>query len=432
MFNLLLIYGMYGVSDICTNKDDLNSNLSTSSFEDTHILEWDITWNGVENEIPRGIALDSLGNIYITGLTQNASFDDAIFLARFNNLGQLQWNRTFDTSRDEIAYDIAIDSDDNIYVGGTIEVNTDNNDLLLLKYDNLGNYQWNRTWGDSFSDQCIGIALDSSDNIYLTGQYGVDDMDLDLCLLKYNNLGQYQWNRTWGETGEDYGVKIALDSFNNIYIAGQYGTVSSGSDICLLKYNNLGEYQWNKTWDSSSHEYGMGIALDSSDNIYVTGLKLNGSSPNYDATLIKCNNAGTMIWNQTWGKDHLDVIVDIAIDSEDNIYLAGFANYSAARQDDFWLMQYNINGQQLYNNTWGGSKIDRYYAITIDSANNLYITGVTENFGANKVDVYLAMYSTNGQPSEEAIPFGSSYLIFTIFGIAFLIVLELRRKKISK
>ena len=99
MFNLLLIYGMCEVSDICTNKDDSNSNLSTSSFEDTHILEWDITWNGVENEIPRGIALDSLGNIYITGLTQNASFDDAIFLARFNNLGQLQWNRTFDNSR---------------------------------------------------------------------------------------------------------------------------------------------------------------------------------------------------------------------------------------------------------------------------------------------------------------------------------------------
>ena len=304
--------------------------------------------------------------------------------------------------------------------------------MILLKYDNLGNYQWNRTWGDIFSDQCIGIALDSADNIYLTGQYGVDDMDLDLCLLKYNKLGEYQWNMTWGETGEDHGSDIVLDSFNNIYIAGKYGTVSSGSDICLLKYNNLGEYQWNKTWDSSSHEYGIGIALDSSDNIYVTGLKLNGSSPNYDATVIKCNNGGTVIWNQTWGKDHLDVIMDIAIDLEDNIYLAGFANYSAAREDDFWLMQYDISGQQLYNNTWGGSNIDRYYAITLDSENNLYITGVTENFGANKADVYLGMYSTNGQPSGEAIPFGSIYLIFTIFGIAFLIVLELKRKKISK
>ncbi|MFW9940060.1 MAG: SBBP repeat-containing protein [Candidatus Thorarchaeota archaeon] len=437
LFLLFLNYGsifrLFTNSNVYSLEISYNDNLFISSFKDTPLLEWSLTWNGVENEIPRGIALDSFGNIYIAGsIFDESTLDTRIFLAKFNNLGHLQWNRTFDRG-EQYAYDIAIDSADTVYVVGAIEDNiTTYTDLLLIKYDNLGNYQSNITWGGSYSDSCIGIVLDSEDNIYLTGQYGVDDMDYDLCLVKYNTLGEYQWNRTWGETGEDVGYKLVLDSSNNIYVTGQFVTASNGADICLIKYNNLGEYQWNRTWNIGTHEYGTGIALDSSNNIYVTGYFLNGSYPNYDAVLIKWNNAGTKIWNKTWGKDHIDIILDIELDSEDQIYLTGFANYSATRQDDFWLMQYNTNGQQLYNNIWGGSKIDRFYAMTLDSANNLYITGTTENFGANKADVYLAMYSTNGQPSEENIPFGSTYLIFTIFGIAFLIVVELKRKKIQK
>lgn len=91
----ILIYGPHKMSFVYEIEADSNNNLSTSSFEESHILEWNFTWGGAEDEKPIGIALDSTGNIYIAGNIGDNFLDFDIFLAKFNNFGQLQWNRTF-------------------------------------------------------------------------------------------------------------------------------------------------------------------------------------------------------------------------------------------------------------------------------------------------------------------------------------------------
>ncbi|MFX1321180.1 MAG: SBBP repeat-containing protein [Promethearchaeota archaeon] len=398
---ILLLVLCLGFIDELSQRFDIyqkviNKNLSNSSIDNSITLEWNYTWGGIENEVGRGIALDSLGNIYITGYyptIEGLGPSLAIFLAKFNNLGQFQWNRTFNQQGDDIAYSITIDSGNNIYVGGTSEDNGDN-DLIIIKYNNLGDYLGNITWDNGPNDVCVGIALDSAENIYATG-YSFNmsnEFDSDLILIKFDNLGNVQYNYTWGRNREDFGSRIVLDSSNNIYLTGQYAR-SSGTDICLLKYNNLGVFQWNRTLDKNNFEYGTGIALDSSENVYVSGITLVGSPTNYDMVLIKYNNAGTMLWNRTWGKTGVEITTDIAINSEDTIYLAGFVNYSAAQLNDFCLVQFNANGEQQYNHTWGGPKHDQWRAITVDSSNNIFLAGLTGSFGAGDVDVELAKYS---------------------------------------
>ncbi|MFW9879618.1 MAG: hypothetical protein ACFFG0_41610, partial [Candidatus Thorarchaeota archaeon] len=67
--------------------------------------------------------------------------------------------------------------------------------------DNVG-CEWNRTWGGDKPDVAIDMKIDSSNNIYITGATDFKGAGMSLFLLKYNSLGDLQWNRTWSVIGK--------------------------------------------------------------------------------------------------------------------------------------------------------------------------------------------------------------------------------------
>jgi len=218
-------------------------------------------------------------------------------------------------------------------------------DMFLVKYNNSGQYQWNYTWGGSEDDVCFDMILDSLGNIYLTGAtYNPGLNNYDISLVKFNNLGQYQWNRTWAGNFDDFAYDIALDSSENIYLVGYTeGSIDGNRDICLVKFNNLGQYQWNRTWDEKFFDVGAGLVIDPSDNIYLVGGTGNNNTQIYKFCLLKYNKNGILQWSHTWGTwgiEGSEFLHDIALDSMGNIYLAGITNCSGTDYYDMILMKY--------------------------------------------------------------------------------------------
>ena len=138
----------------------------------------------------------------------------------------------------------------------------------------MGTYQW---------DVGYGVTVDSSNNIYVTG-YTTRGLDgntrfgsYDFFLVKYDSSGTKQWTRQLGSSGEDKGWGVAVDSSNNIYVTGNTQAELDGNthlghnDIFLVKYDSSGTKQWTQQFGTTSNEYGFGVTVDSSDNIYVTG-----------------------------------------------------------------------------------------------------------------------------------------------------------------
>ncbi|KKK92161.1 hypothetical protein LCGC14_2705720, partial [marine sediment metagenome] len=71
----------------------------------------------------------------------------------------------------------------------------------------------------------------------------------------------------------DYGRGVAVDSSDNVYVAGGTDSFGAGQDdIFLVKYDSSGVHQWNLTWGGITEDYSMGVAVDSSDNVYVAGI----------------------------------------------------------------------------------------------------------------------------------------------------------------
>ena len=96
---------------------------------------------------------------------------------------------------------------------------------------------------------------------------------------------------------------LAVDSSDNIYVTGHTNggldsnTNSGGHDIFLVKYNSSGTKQWTQQFGSSENDFGLGVTVDSSDNIYITGytsggLDYNTNSGNAGIFLMKFNSDG--------------------------------------------------------------------------------------------------------------------------------------------
>jgi len=123
--------------------------------------------------------------------------------------------------------------------------------------------------------------------------------------VKYNSSGTKQWTKQLGTSRTNVGYDVTTDSSDNIYITGYTqdgldGNTSMGEvDIFLVKYNSSGTKQWTKLLGTPSDDWGLGMAIDSSDNLYMTGytnsgLDGNTSSGGRDIFLVKYNSSGTI------------------------------------------------------------------------------------------------------------------------------------------
>jgi hypothetical protein len=175
-----------------------------------------ISWRGTQqigttgNDVGRGIALDSSTNIYITGSTfgdldgnTSAGLLD-VFLAKFDSSGNPLFIQQFGTPFDDVSYGITVDSSGNVYIAGPTFGDLDGNtsagllDIFLTKFDSSGNNFFTQQVGTPFCDIGHGVAVDSSNNAYITGSTA-GNLDgntssglLDIFLTKYNPSGVKQ------------------------------------------------------------------------------------------------------------------------------------------------------------------------------------------------------------------------------------------------
>ncbi len=268
--------------------------------------------------------------------------------------------------------------------------------ILLLKYNSIGTLQWEYTWGiDDWDDEGIGVAVDSSDNVYITGYVsGQGAGGWDMILKKF---GTNPWIRIWGGVYNNVGTGVAVDSSDNVYVAGPTASFGAGgSDMFLRKYNGNGVKQWNCTWGGTGWDWGSGVVVDSSNNVYLMGTTESFGVGGRNIALVKYNGSGVQQWNCTWGGGFDDYGCGVAVDSSDNVYLTGYTGSFGAGGSDMFLVKYNGSGVQQWNCTWGGIFDDYGYGVVVDSLNNVYVTGEADPYYESCAFLVLVKYDENG------------------------------------
>ena len=261
--------------------------------------------------------------------------------------------------------------------------------------------EWYSLWHDASIQGGKGVAIDSYGHIYQTGYISNGPFGLnDGKLIKSDSSGAPIWNRTWGTTKNDGGFGVALDSNEYVYVVGtaDYGTAENLEKFILLKYDSSGNYQWNRTWSDMVRANGRSIVIDSEDNIYIAGHA--GNLGNSDIAIVKYDSTGTKLWQRIWGGSNYEgrYGLDLTVDSQDNLYVGAQTNSYGAGDADAVIIKYDSSGNQLWNTTWGGVLIDGAEAIALDTENNIYIGGYTDNYGTGTRNMFLAKFNNSGFP----------------------------------
>ncbi len=170
-------------------------------------------------------------------------------------------------------------------------------------------------------------------------------------------------------------------------------TVIQAENDCSLPVQ-----QWNRTWGGPVREFGHDVAIDKDNNTYVAGRTLSFGVGGVDALVIKYSPSGNQLWNRTFGTTGNDGGGGIAIDSDNNVYLCGYIDETYGSSYDALIVKYNAVGNRIWNISWGRpSYYDEATDIAIDSESNVIIGGIA-NFVVLDNQMFIAKFnSTSGK-----------------------------------
>ncbi len=413
-------------------------------------LSWNTFLGSSNDDSGSGIAVDTSGNVYVTGSSETTwgapirphtggsyyyeariNWYPDVFVAKLNSSGALQWNTFLGGSNYDSGGSLAVDMRGNVYVTGSSSATWGSPvrprsggelaDAFVAKLNNDGALQWNTFLGGSDADWAHDIAVDMSGNIYVTGDssapwgspvrpfadvYYYDDYygptwRPDAFVAKLNNDGILQWNTFLGGTDTDYGYGIALDMSGNVYMTGlsfyqTWGSpvrpFTSGSyDVFVAKLNNDGALQWNTFLGGLEGDWAGDIAVDMSGNIYVTG----DSSASWGSPAHPFVGGAFAAKLNNNGALQWNTFLEgnygrgIAIDRNDNIFVTGSSIRSLNDgYTDILIAKLNNGGIQNWSIFLGGSNSDFGSGIALDTSGNVHVTGSSRATWGSPIRTY--------------------------------------------
>jgi hypothetical protein len=366
---------------------------------------WVRTYNGPANDYDYGyfLAVDGSGNVYVTGHSYDSGTLEDFATVKYDASGNEVWVQRYDGSGNDydFAHAIAVDVSGNVYVIGKSWGSGSGYDYATVKYYPNGDTAWVRRYDGpgNGGDAAHAITVDGPGNVYVTGtSYGSGTGD-DIATIKYYPDGDTAWVRRYHNDAESP-FDIAVDGAGNVYVTGytRQGT-GTDSDYATIKYYPNGDTAWVRRYNGTGdgHDDACAIAVDDSGNIYVTGFSW-GSGTDQDYATVKYDSSGNEVWVQRYngpgnGSDNAYVM---AIDGSNNIYVTGPSLGSGTYQD-YATVKYDSSGNEIWVQRYNGPEngYDYAHAIAVDGSGNVYVTGVSYG-GWTYYDCATVKYDSSG------------------------------------
>ena len=360
------------------------------------------------------LVYDSSDNLYMVGYTDSGSNTTGI-VSKFNVNGVIQWQRTLGASSPSSTnfFGIDLDNSNNLYISGytSSDGTTDGADLQIVKYDTNGTLQWQKTLGSAGLYQAgFGVVVEkSTGNFYVGGSSfpsGGFPQNNVMLLVKYDSSGALQWQKSLTYAGDQASCQdVALDSAGNVYLVGSSPTGATYGQGTLVKYNSSGTVQWQVAITKATGQSGYeGITIDSSDNIFVTGIAVTSSGGTQYGIVAKYNTSGALQWKKQIGDPAFPVLSDITVDNSGNIYTTGSG----------YILKHNTSGDLLWQRQLSAtSHTVSLSSITIDSSDNIVAGGYIRPTGGSNNQILMLKVPSDGTPTGTYTASGISFTYST-------------------
>ena len=364
----------------------------------------------------KAVAVDASGNVYVTGYSKNSDGKFDYFTISYDSAGNIRWEARYDGLYNwhDYAYAIAVDNAGKVFVTGTSTESYNNSNIVTIAYNTTnGNQIWVASYDGpgyyNLGDMGTAIAVNQSNgNVYVTG-YGTGPKSNpynDYITLAYTNsgtpIGVARYDGPDNDT--DQAWDVAIDSSGNVYVTGNSKDSANGYDYVTIAYNAalIQQQVWRYNGAGNYHDYARAVTANSSGSVFVTGqsLRTGGYGSDY-VTLAYSLGSAIPIWTRTFGPEQTNEAYDIAVDGDGNVYVSGTSRVSASSYytatvsythtgGDRWVRTYN---SVRHSHSLAGGKPPPD-TIVVDSSDNVYVTG--RIFISYSDDFFVVVYDSAG------------------------------------
>lgn len=455
-------------------------------------FQWGGTYGGIGEDVLRDMHTDAAGNTYSTGyFTDTADFDISpseanltsngfydVYVLKTNSEGGYEWAVNVGGESFDYGVGITTDTDGNVYVTGYYDGTVDfdpgagvanitaigGGDIFILKLNSDGEFLWAKSVGGAGYEESTAIAVSSTGTVTVLGYFyepadfnpGPDEFILtsegasDTFLVNLDANGDFISAQRYGGPDLDLALDMKISSTNEIFIAGYFeGTTdfdpsnsgefnlnssTEGFSSYLLHLSSAGELVFAGATHDGNVEV-RGLAVDSNDNVYLTGhfngtvnLNPDGTNTDYIFTsefvsngfAMKLNPGGILEWAKPIESDDTVFGFDIAVDATGNVFTTGYfaatadfdpdpsATFNLTKQSanatDAYMWAMDTDGHLVNAFTFGGADFLDTHKIGADAQGYVYLSGHFES----TVDIN----PLDGETLEvTAIDFRDNYLI---------------------
>ncbi len=321
----------------------------------------------------------------------------------------------------DLAVDMAIDKDNNLFVTGNFQdetyfgttklISEGSSDIFLAQYNQAGKLVWAKRMGGKSMEQVHSMQLDSKSNIYICGKYrGICNFNgkqlkasayNENFVAKFNNRGSLLWVKSIKASTKGDKTLLAIDNEDNIYYAGSYyksielGTrkfsSSSSSDIFIAKLNDKGDFIDAISIGGQGQQKIKAIACGTKDQLFVTGLFNN--EINFDAKSLKTNGKEDIFvahltklktsWVKQAGGYYNDFSTNIKVINEKVLVSGSFTeealfNKTSLLSDgvlDAFVAAYDLNGDLQWAQKFGGLANEYVNSLLTSADGSVFISG---------------------------------------------------------
>lgn len=366
---------------------------------------WQVSAGGQAGiqDVGHGVAVDGAGNIIAVGYVSDAVANPDIWIRKLDPDGNEIWTTQLDPSGggDDRAYAVAVDSADNIYVTGEVDTAPALSDLWVGQLSPDGNPGWSDTVDgpDGDSDGGRGIAVDANGNVFVAGFVKVGTNDNDIFVGRWNPGGAAEWSDVVAGPGglDDRGRGIAVDALGGVVVGGFVANAAFNRDVWLRKYDADGAELWTQTWDSIEglDDAGFSVAVSPDNTIAIAGTT-PVTATNQDAWLGKFAADGTLVWFKQFGGASFlnDHALGVTSDADGAFVVAGFKSNSNTDRD-IWMRKYDATGEVIWTQSiaGGGLVADEAQGIAADEAGNYIAIGEIRADNSNDGDVWIGKFA---------------------------------------
>ena len=384
--------------------DAKSNNWVTVAYSNGGAPLWTNVYDGPSHNLdqPRAIAVGINGNVVVTGYSFSSTNNPSDYATvAYSNTGVPLWTNLYNGPANTFDYPatLAVDSSGNVFVTGYSDGNGTDNDFATIKYSDTGVPLWTNRYNGPGNgvDSSLALVVDGNGNAIVTGISLGNGTGFDYATIKYSSAGVPLWTNRYAGPGDDYAVGISVDKSGNVVVTGHSASLGSEPDYLTISYSPGGIPLWTNRYNGTGNgsDGANSVIINDNGDIFVTGASI-GAGPGYDCATLAYSSMGVPLWTNRYNspENGYDGGGFLALDKDRNVFVLGSIG------TEYLTLAYSIAGTPLWTNRFVNGNGDfGPSGIATDSEGNVFVTGAAadEAFG-NSSDYITIKYSSSLRP----------------------------------